>query len=172
MKKENVLPKKYHREIGRSRFPSGEWGNSSAFGKYGFKHRNYSPTFRESDSYDGWDDFEEDYDSYRFEGSREGNRARFADTIQGDFSGIGPKGYKRSKDSIREDVCEALYRNPFLDASGIEVEVLENGIVHLKGSVDSRSAKREAESCIENLPGVEDIKNDLNFKRPISYKAQ
>lgn len=167
MKKETYSPhKQYHRDAGRSRFPSGEWGRSSEFGKQGFKQRNYSPTFRESDTFEDWD--EENYDSYRFEGSREGNRARFADTLQGDFSGIGPKGYKRSKELIRQDVCEALYRNPFLDASGIEVEVGDDGVVHLEGIVDSRNAKREAESCIENLPGVEDVRNDLKFNRPQS----
>ena len=166
MKKETYSPhKKYHRDAGRSRFPSGEWGKNSEFGKYGYKQRNYSPTFKESDTFDDWDEFEENYDSYRFEGSREANRAGFADTVQGDFRGIGPKGYKRSKDSIREDVCEALYRNPFLDASGIEVEVHDDGVVHLAGIVDSRNAKREAESCIENMPGVEDVKNDLKFKK-------
>lgn len=80
-----------------------------------------------------------------------------------DFSGHGPKGYVRSDERIREDVCEALYRNPYVDASGIDVSVKE-GHVTLKGDVESREAKREAEICIENLSGVEDVLNELRLK--------
>lgn len=80
------------------------------------------------------------------------------------FSGKGPKGYRRSDDRIREEVCEALFRSPFVDASDIEVTV-KDGCVSLKGTVDSRNAKREAESCIENLSGVDDIQNELRLRR-------
>lgn len=80
------------------------------------------------------------------------------------FSGRGPKGYRRSDERIREDVCEALFRNPYVDASDIEVTVKE-GNVTLRGNVESRDAKREAESCIENLSGVEDVQNELRLKK-------
>ena len=130
-----------------------------------------------------------------FEGTREFNRSRFAEPYTGGqfsrsqygtgshysrdwsdhsspnygtFSGKGPKGYKRSDDRIREEVCEALYRSPRVDASEIEVTV-DQGCVSLKGTVDSRDAKREAESCIENLSGVEDVFNEL---RVIQASAQ
>lgn len=78
------------------------------------------------------------------------------------YSGKGPKGYRRSDERIREDVCEALFRSPRVDASDIEVLVNE-GTVTLKGTVESRLAKREAELCIENLSGVEDVQNELRL---------
>ncbi|MEA9355648.1 BON domain-containing protein [Bacteriovorax sp. PP10] len=80
------------------------------------------------------------------------------------FHGKGPKGYKRSDDRIKEDVCETLARDPRIDASEIEVKV-DNAMVTLSGTVDSREVKRAAEMIIENLSGVDDVKNDLKVKR-------
>lgn len=181
------------RHGGRDRFPGGEWGSSSEFGK--------NTNYREADSYDrekersfdsGGADFdrdERDDDSY----DREYNRSRFAEPYTGGqfsrsqygtgglynsdrfdhssrgygqrdagFSGKGPKGYKRSDEKIREEVCEILFRNPMVDASDIEVKVQE-GLVILSGTVDSRFAKREAENAIENLTGVVDVQNELRL---------
>lgn len=79
------------------------------------------------------------------------------------YRGRGPKGYRRSDEQIKEDVSEALYRNTVVDASQIEVFVSQ-GIVTLKGIVDSREQKKAAESAAENLAGVDDIYNDLHLK--------
>lgn len=84
-------------------------------------------------------------------------------TLKG-FHGKGPKGYKRSDDRIKEDVCETLARDPRIDASDIEVNV-ENAMVTLSGTVDNREAKRAAEMVIENLSGVDDVKNDIKVKK-------
>lgn len=83
------------------------------------------------------------------------------------FQGLGPKGYKRSDETIKEDVSEALYRSSSVDASDIEVFV-ENGIVTLKGSVTDRAQKKEAQAVIENLAGVEDVNNDLFLMKDAS----
>ncbi len=80
------------------------------------------------------------------------------------FFGKGPKGYKRSDDRIKEDVCETLARHPRVDASDIEVKV-EDTIVTLSGTVDSKDIRRAAEMAIENLSGVEDVRNELKVKR-------
>lgn len=80
------------------------------------------------------------------------------------FFGKGPKGYKRSDDRIKEDVCETLARNPRVDASDIEVSV-EAACVTLTGTVESKEIKRAAEMAIENLSGVDDVKNELRVKR-------
>lgn len=80
------------------------------------------------------------------------------------FHGKGPKGYKRSDDRIKEDVCETLARDHRIDASDIEVNV-ENALVTLSGTVDSREIKRAAEMVIENLSGVEDVRNDIKVKK-------
>jgi hypothetical protein len=94
----------------------------------------------------------------------EWHSARFSHDNDRGYTGKGPKGYKRSDESIREDACEALYRNRFVDAGDIDVTT-KDGCVYLRGTVDSRNAKREAESCIENLSGVEDVHNELRVRK-------
>ncbi|MBA2404384.1 MAG: BON domain-containing protein [Bdellovibrionales bacterium] len=166
---------------GRSRFPGGEWGESSEFGR--------NTSYRESDSFDKSREKPFDMDNY-YSGrqfsvggvdfdrderddeinNHEFNRSRFAEPYSqtygrrdGGFSGKGPKGYKRSDEKIHEEVCEALYRNPSVDASDIDVKVKE-GLVTLSGTVDSRFTKREAENCIEHLQGVMDVQNELRLQ--------
>lgn len=78
--------------------------------------------------------------------------------------GKGPKGYRRSDDRVKEDVCEALYRDPNIDASDVEVEVKE-GTVILRGSVESRQIKRATEDCVDHLSGVEDVRNELTVSK-------
>ena len=60
---------------------------------------------------------------------------------RGPHYGKGPKGYKRSDERIREEVCEAMSREGYIDASDVEVTV-EGGVVRLAGLVDSRRDKR------------------------------
>lgn len=122
---------------GRASFSGGEWGKSSEF--------------RESDS---------------FKRSPEGGNAhqnRDYGLWDMDFSGRGPKGYKRSDERIREEVSEALYLHPLVDASDVEVKVHE-GHVTLSGMVDNREMKREAERAIENISGVVDVFNELRLE--------
>lgn len=83
------------------------------------------------------------------------------------FFGKGPKGWKRSDEMIREDVCEALYRDVEVDASSIEVSV-KDALVTLKGHVENRHSKKEAEKCVENISGVEDVYNELKVVRLVS----
>jgi osmotically-inducible protein OsmY len=78
----------------------------------------------------------------------------------GPHSGRGPKGYQRSDERIREEICEALTRHPQIDASEIEV-TCHNGEVTLKGTVENRQMKRRAEECAESCVGVEDVENQL-----------
>lgn len=80
------------------------------------------------------------------------------------YQGKGPKGFIRSDEKIREDVCEALYRSSEVDASGIDVDV-RDACVYLNGEIENRQMKRMAEEAVENVPGVEDVFNQLTFKR-------
>jgi osmotically-inducible protein OsmY len=80
-----------------------------------------------------------------------------------DFFGKGPKGYKRSDERIREDVCEALYRHPDVDASEIEVSV-SGAEVTLKGTVEDRRAKRMAEDAAEGVSGVDNVRNEIRVQ--------
>ncbi|HYG97658.1 MAG TPA: BON domain-containing protein [Terriglobales bacterium] len=82
----------------------------------------------------------------------------------GRFTGVGPKGYKRSDERIREDVCERLMQHPDVDASDIEVAV-EHGEVRLSGTVPDRGMKRLSEDAISEIPGVQDVDNGLRIRR-------
>jgi hypothetical protein len=79
---------------------------------------------------------------------------------QGQFRGRGPRGYRRSDDRIKEDVCQCLTDDQHIDASEIEVAVNDREVV-LSGTVQSRAEKRHAEDLIEQLPGVRDVINGL-----------
>jgi hypothetical protein len=82
----------------------------------------------------------------------------------GRFSGRGPRGYTRSDERIREDVCDALTWDPDIDASDVTVTV-SSGEVTLSGEVDDRPAKRQAEDVIEGIAGVKDVHNQLRARR-------
>jgi hypothetical protein len=52
------------------------------------------------------------------------------------YAGVGPKGYRRSDQRVREEICERLLLDPYLDASNVAVAV-SKGRVSLKGTVPS-----------------------------------
>jgi hypothetical protein len=83
---------------------------------------------------------------------------------QGRFSGMGPQGYQRSAERITEEINDQLTWHGDLDATNIQVKV-EQGIVTLTGTVDSRYAKRMAEDIAESIRGVQDINNQLQVRR-------
>ena len=80
-------------------------------------------------------------------------------------AGRGPRGYQRSDDRILDDVCERLARHPWIDPSDVEVGV-EGGEVTLRGSVDSRSAKRLLEDVAESVWGVREVHNQVRVAAP------
>ena len=53
------------------------------------------------------------------------------------FRGVGPKGYQRSDAHVKDQVCERLLLDPYLDASRITVKV-SKGRIALKGTVPSQ----------------------------------
>jgi hypothetical protein len=79
---------------------------------------------------------------------------------QEQFRGRGPRGYRRSDERIREDICDVLTDDPYLDASNIEVTVKECEIT-LSGTVNSREDKRRAEDLVEGISGVRDVHNTI-----------
>jgi osmotically-inducible protein OsmY len=84
--------------------------------------------------------------------------------VAGPFTGRGPRGYQRSDERIREDVCERLTQHGQIDARDIDVEV-SNGEVTLRGTVDSRQTKRDVEDTIDAVSGVKDIHNQLRLRQ-------
>ncbi len=93
-------------------------------------------------------------------GSTERALGRWGWQGRGRYSGMGPKGYKRSDERIKEDVSDRLMEHPDLDASDIEVKV-SKGEVTLSGTVASRWAKRLAEDLAEACSGVREVMNQL-----------
>jgi hypothetical protein len=84
--------------------------------------------------------------------------------MQGPHRGRGPKGYHRSDDRIRDEVCELLTENGAVDASNIDVQVSE-GEVTLSGTVETRQMRRIAEDLTETISGVLDVHNQLKAER-------
>ena len=78
------------------------------------------------------------------------------------FAGRGPKGYRRSDERIREDICERLTEAHDVDAREISVRV-SNGQITLSGTVDTREQKRRAEDIAERASGAVDVTNNLRF---------
>ena len=89
----------------------------------------------------------------------------------GRYAGRGPKGYQRSDDRIREDVCEHLTHHPEIDASEIDVQV-KNGEVTLTGTVERREMKRMAEEVAEGASGVKEVHNQLRMQQQATYAGQ
>lgn len=75
----------------------------------------------------------------------------------------GPKGYKRSDDTIREDLCEHLM-NTDLDVSDVIVEV-HDAHVKLSGTVPQRAMKYDIEDIAAQTLGVTDVENDIRVPR-------
>jgi hypothetical protein len=78
--------------------------------------------------------------------------------------GKGPKGYVRSDDRIREDVCDRLSDDDELDASDITVTVT-GGEIRLEGTVADRHSKHRAEDLAESVSGVRDVTNNLRARK-------
>lgn len=84
--------------------------------------------------------------------------------IPGPFTGLGPQGYTRTDENIKDDVNDRLTQHGGIDARNIHVDV-KNGEVTLTGTVASRKQKRMAEDVVDSVPGVEDIHNNLKVQK-------
>jgi len=134
-----------YRGYGSNQINSGDYGNQGRMGTYGNQSSGQS-----MGGYGGGSESQYGQSNWRQQ-------------QQGRFSGRGPKGYQRSDDRIKEDVCERLTHHGDLDASEIEVQV-RSGEVTLTGSVDERNAKRMAEELAENVSGVKDVHNQIRVQ--------
>ncbi|OPY66355.1 MAG: periplasmic protein [Syntrophorhabdaceae bacterium PtaU1.Bin034] len=140
---EGTLPAEEERRAGPGRLAPGEGGAQWA---------------REARRFEGWPRFRRRPMFSRSSRILAGERE-----LPGPYRGVGPRGYQRSDDQIREDVCEGLTKAGPVDASDIDVEV-RNGVVTLKGSVADRSQKRHAEDISLSVAGVSDVQNELRVE--------
>jgi osmotically-inducible protein OsmY len=92
-------------------------------------------------------------------------------TMSGPHVGRGPRGYQRSDERIREDVCERMAQCGDLDATDIEVRV-SNAEVTLVGVVQDRQDKRLAEDLVEQVSGVREVHNQIRVNQGSGQDAQ
>ncbi|MDR8802283.1 hypothetical protein FEP89_03022 [Burkholderia multivorans] len=76
----------------------------------------------------------------------------------------GPKGYTRSDERIREDVCERLAHALDIDVSDVSVQV-SDGRVELDGTVPTRWMKHAIEDIADDCMCVRDVENRVRVKR-------
>ncbi len=142
---------------GQSPFKESEWGMSSEFSD--------QLEAREVDSKDEKKikakNSEFDFRSYNPYVGERFMREHFG--VFSDSWGTLPQvPFPQSDKQIFDNVCHALYLSPKVDATKIEVNVL-NGVVKLSGLVGNRAMKKEAEACAESILGVKDVRNELQF---------
>lgn len=71
--------------------------------------------------------------------------------------------WMNSDKRILDDAKEALFRDAEVDATDIKLAVEDNRII-LRGSVSTEELKLKAQECVENLPGVEGVRNELQIR--------
>ncbi len=81
--------------------------------------------------------------------------------------GRPPKNYQRSDERIREDICDWLVDQRWIDASDVEI-VVRGGEVTLTGTVDDRRTKRAIEDISAGIRGVNDVHNQIRVRREAS----
>jgi hypothetical protein len=120
-------------------------------------------------------DFREDYEDERgmkhpYENAGHYNiwsqDVRSSASREKNFAGRGPKGYVRSDERIREEVCEKLTAHSEINPRGMEVKVSE-GLVTLEGVVESRQQKRSIEDLVDEVIGIKDIHNHLTIDKHV-----
>jgi hypothetical protein len=166
---------------GRASSPYGEgdtgpwYGGDTGMGAPGSSQYPNAPGDRSRRQYGDapgtrfWQQYGEQIDS---ESSRSsGDRFRGdSSRPQGPFAGRGPRGYQRSDERIREDVCELLTHHGEIDASSMEVEV-SRATVTLRGTAESGRIRRLVEELVEDVPGVRDVQNELRVNQRTVYAA-
>jgi hypothetical protein len=150
--------------IGQSGYGSSESGRGFGRSHFG-SGESWRSQFDNSGTGENW----RDRSQHGSSGSGESWRSEFNEGQN--YTGRGPKGYRRSDDRIREEVCEVLTFEPSVDASEIEVIVMD-GNVTLSGNVDDRNQKRRAEEVVENVSGVRDVHNNVKVSSGIFGSEQ
>ena len=74
-----------------------------------------------------------------------------------------PKGYTRSDERIREDVCDRLTES-YLECEEVTVTV-KNGEVVLTGRAPSGETRRQIERIAEAVTGVQEVTNQIRTRR-------
>lgn len=135
--------------------------------KYGGDTRNFGNANQGGFDRDWWEKTKEKVASWFGESDQYESREWENRHSSENHRGKGPKGYKRSEERIKEDVSDLFTEDPLLDASEIEIEVIEHDVI-LKGTVSSRMQKRHAENIAESVSGVQHVENRIRVIKPES----
>lgn len=167
--------------------PGDEWGESRPpyhaqrygrdyLGSRGYDEElGYAPTRRGSSSGDTWrgDDRERDSDrDYREdEHGPLYNLGHRIGQAMSDWFGpgsmekrSGPRGYTRTDERIRDEICERLTFTTGIDVREVSVDV-DNGKVTLGGTVRTRGQKYDIEDLADNTFGVTEVENNIRVQR-------
>ncbi|HSU38216.1 MAG TPA: BON domain-containing protein, partial [Polyangiaceae bacterium] len=98
------------------------------------------------------------------------SRSSNEESRRGGFYGKGPRGYTRSDERIREDICDRLSADDEVDASDITVTVAKTEVT-LEGSVPDRHSKRRAEDIAESVTGVTEVHNRLRSNKGVMQEV-
>jgi len=83
---------------------------------------------------------------------------------RGPYAGLAPKGYSRSDDRIREDICDELTRRPDIDPARLTVAV-KDGEVTLSGTIRDLDSRRLVDEIASRCDGVKQVHNELQVAR-------
>lgn len=132
------------------------------------QYRGVPPEFRGQHRMGGYDSERaqgdpRDYPRY---GGEARDRSRFGSEAERDAlrNRRGPKGYTRSDERIREDVCERLAHALDIDVSDVTVQV-QDGRVELDGTVPARWMKHGIEDLADGCMCVRDVENRVRVRR-------
>jgi hypothetical protein len=152
----------------RGMYGGGMYGGERGYGGFGFGgERGYGGEWgNERGMYRG--------QSGQWGGQQYGREPGLMERVRR-FFGKGPKGYQRSDERIKEDICDRLAQHEWLDSSEVEVQV-QSGEVTLTGTVEDRHSKRMLEDIAEDVFGVKDVHNqtrvDMNLRERGEQQTQ
>lgn len=126
---------------------------------YGDDTSNYGNANQGAFDRKWWEKTKDEVSSW-FGDSDAERRRRQDEQVTGQHKGKGPRGYQRSEERIKEDVCDRLCDHPAIDATNVNIEVSGTEVV-LSGTVSSKEEKRRAEDIAESVSGVRDVENRI-----------
>ncbi|MFC5087375.1 BON domain-containing protein [Microvirga arabica] len=85
------------------------------------------------------------------------------DDLRQDYSGRGPRNFRRPDGRILDDVGQRLTEDGYVDASDIEVSVQDQEVT-LSGTVSTLFEKRRAEDIADSVSGVTHVQNNLRVR--------
>ncbi|MFP2926248.1 BON domain-containing protein [Pyxidicoccus sp. 3LG] len=132
-------------------YNQGGWGPSSY--EEGYTHRGYDRLLELSER------SREDTEAPRYTRGELPHSVLERERERPRALGRAPRGYVRSDERLREDVCERLIDSPF-DASDVDVQV-KDAEVTLSGTVKSRQERRDIEDLVVAVRGVHDVFNRI-----------